>query len=99
GVVIGEVGELAPTGDVADGVDAPVFGLEALVDHDPVAVAGDAGLLERQAVSVRPAAGRDQQMAALDCLFAIAGKDDLDLSTCAFDARDLDVAAHDHALA
>ena len=78
-MVIGEVGELAPTRDVADGVDARVCRLEPLVDHDPVAVAGDAGLLEREAVRVRPAAGRDQQMAALDCLFAVAGKDHLEL--------------------
>ena len=68
GVIVGEMGELPPARDVADGIDAPVGGLEPLVDHDPVAVAGDAGLLERETVRVRPAAGRDQEMAACDRL-------------------------------
>src|SRR5262249_45829197 len=67
------------------------------VDHDPVAVAGDAGLLEAEAVGVRPAAGRDQEMAALD--LATAVNDDLDLWTGAFDARDRDLAADVDALA
>src|SRR5262249_30327736 len=45
---------------------------------------------------VRPAAGRDQEMAALD--LAIAVNDDLDLCTGAFDARDRDLAADVDAL-
>src|SRR5262249_57807240 len=45
-----------------------------------------------------PAAGRDQEMAALDRRLALAN-DDLDLCTRAFDARDRDLAAHVDALA
>ena len=72
GMIVGEVGELPPARDVADGIDAPVGGLEPLVDDDPAAVVCDAGLLEAETVGVRAAAGRDQEMAALDRLLAVA---------------------------
>src|SRR5215831_14781422 len=91
-------GSVKATRHIADGVDARVGGLEPPVDHDPPAVAGDAGLLEREAVGVRPAAGRDQEMSALDRRLALAN-DDLDLCRRAFDARDRDVAADVNALA
>jgi hypothetical protein len=98
GVIVREMGELAAAHDVADGIDAPVGGLEALVHHDAAAVAGNAGALEREPVRVRFAAGRDQEMAALDRLRVVA-KDDLDLRSRAFRARDRDVAANRNALA
>src|SRR5262245_38929087 len=92
------MGELAAARDVTDSIDAPVGGLETLVYHDAVAVAGNAGALEREPVDVCFAAGRDQEMAALDRLPAVT-KEDLDLRARAFHARDRDVAANDHVLA
>ena len=97
-MVIGEMGELPPTRHIADGVDAPIGGLESVIDHDPAAVASDTGLLEREAVGVRFAAGRDQEMAAFDRRLALAD-DHLDLCIRAFDARHRDVAADVNALA
>src|SRR6266702_2777840 len=75
GLVVGEMGELAATGHIADRIDAAVRRLEPFVDDDAVVVARDAGALERKAVDVRLAAGRDEEMAALHRLTVIA-KDD-----------------------
>src|SRR5262249_59834267 len=97
-VIVGEMRELAAARNVADGIDAPVRGLEPLVDYDAVAVAGNAGTLERKVVHVRLAARGDEKMAGLDRLAASADEG-LDFRPCAFQARDAHVAANDDALA
>src|SRR5262245_2547274 len=99
GVVVRKMGELPHAGDVADGIDAPVRGLEPLINCDAVAVVLDAGLFQPETLGVGAAAGRDQEMAALDGLLGIAVADDhLDLRAIALDADDRDAAAKIHAL-
>ena len=69
GVIIGGVGELQLSGrTVADGVDAPVAGLELRVHRDAGAVIANAGRIQIEPLDRRLAPGGDQQMTAFDCL-------------------------------
>ena len=76
GMIVGDVGELRPARGVANGVDAPVGGAQVPVDPHALAVVADAGPVETEIIDICPPAGRDQQMAALDCLLARSAADD-----------------------
>ena len=77
--MVGGVRKLEAAGDVADGIDASVGGLEALVDRDAVLVIFDAGGIEAEPDHIGPAPARHQEMAAFDRLLAAgAGEQDLD---------------------
>ena len=64
-MIVGEMGELRPADHVADGVDAPVGGLEVVIHLDAVRGVGDVGPLEAERLDVGLAAGGDEEMRAL----------------------------------
>ena len=68
GVGVGDVGEPEPGADVAHGEDPRVGGTQAVVHRHPALVESHAGLLEAEAVDVRRAADRDEQLVALERL-------------------------------
>ena len=95
----GGMGERRQAGDVADGIDAPVAGAEALVDHDAVRLMLDAGGLQIERLDVRPPADRHQQIGALDGFLGGAGQHDLDPLAQPPHPLDLDAASDRDALA
>ena len=92
GVIAGDMGELRPARDIADGIDAAVGGAQAPVDDERAAlVRRDPGLVEVEPGEVGAPPGRDQQMRALDALLAGAvGDDGDDALAGALDAADID---------
>ena len=96
---LGAVGELRQPDDVADRIDAAVAGAEALVDGDAVVAVPDPCGIEVETLDVRPPAGRDQQIGALDGLLGGAGEHDLDPLAQRPHPLDLDAAADRDAFA
>ena len=62
GVVVGEVGELRATRDVAEAKDAPVGRAHPRIDSDSLCARLDPGGREVERLDARPTAGGDEQM-------------------------------------
>src|SRR4029077_11956193 len=69
-------------------------------DHDPARAEADAGGLETQALHIRAASSRDEEMAGGDRFLPpdAPGKHDLDLGLCLGNARDGHASAQRDAL-
>lgn len=76
GLVAGVVGELRPTGDIADRVDVRLAGLEQLVDRDASPSRLYAGVAEVQRLDVRRAADGDEDL--VDTQFTRARADQVE---------------------
>ena len=94
-VIIGSMGELCAARDIADGIDTTVGRSQALVHDDPLRADRDTGGGKIEPLQVWPSAGRDQEMAARDCLLATRpAEDDMQPRLRLLHADDRNAAAH-----